>query len=401
MMRSLKRLLKAIRIDELFLLAILLAFAMLVKRTILLPFTPFAMLQLHDQTLRYMDIQTVTLRTRVPFSAMRIFNPSLARHNGQLWMYARFRGDHQQQTSSPICPNTSLLDPMPCPTAKLEMVSFTARCPVSTEMRCLDALEVLPYPLRWDLAERFELVQVLGPEDPRTIDHHGNVFQLVNGPPQQPVPRSSAMYRTMAALDVSWHAPRLMKIQNVYPTIERPIDLVLNATMERIEKNWSPIMFVSDRVLRLSRLFQPHQVVDCDTQTGRCWHAATTNLKSDILAQFRLRHGYTAVHLGTNYIRASEGSLLAIAHLTKPVSRSLPPYLNLVYAISSSFPHPVIGISNVSLSLPTKARQPTIVWTSSLWRNNSEVVIGYTEDDSTAAFARSSLQELSSTLIDV
>eukprot|EP00730_Choanoeca_flexa_P005293 TRINITY_DN11920_c0_g2_i2.p1 TRINITY_DN11920_c0_g2~~TRINITY_DN11920_c0_g2_i2.p1 ORF type:complete len:157 (+),score=17.49 TRINITY_DN11920_c0_g2_i2:514-984(+) len=123
-----------------------------------------------------------------------------------------------------------------------------------------DALEVLPYPLRWDLAERFELVQVLGPEDPRTIDHHGNVFQLVNGPPQQPVPRSSAMYRTMAALDVSWHAPRLMKIQNVYPTIERPIDLVLNATMERIEKNWSPIMFVSDRVLRLSRLFQPHQV---------------------------------------------------------------------------------------------------------------------------------------------
>ncbi len=52
----------------------------------------------------------------------------------------------------------------------------------------------------------------------------------------------------------------VMKMQQTYPTVQAPVDLLLlDGAMSKEESHWSPVAFENDRVL-IARQFQPHQV---------------------------------------------------------------------------------------------------------------------------------------------
>jgi hypothetical protein len=53
-----------------------------------------------------------------------------------------------------------------------------------------------------------------------------------------------------------------MQLQQIEPKLGDPLDLILNTTMERIEKNWAPIYAPTITTIRLSRTVEPHEVSD-------------------------------------------------------------------------------------------------------------------------------------------
>eukprot|EP00730_Choanoeca_flexa_P019550 TRINITY_DN9555_c0_g3_i1.p1 TRINITY_DN9555_c0_g3~~TRINITY_DN9555_c0_g3_i1.p1 ORF type:complete len:403 (+),score=45.89 TRINITY_DN9555_c0_g3_i1:118-1326(+) len=328
----------------------------------------------------------------IDFSGRReIINPSLVRYKGQLWMYARFDGRRKYHGIDYICPNTSVVDRMPCPVHTVEYFSFIVRCRLGEDLRIRSKLEALPYPLRWDLAIADPGRDALGPEDPRLITYNDIVYAVFNGPPQRQL--------------VSNMTKICMKIQMVMPKLGDPIDLELtgpNAT--EVEKNWAPMMFRSPDVLRLSRFLEPHEVVDCNITSGQCLTIAMTSFSS-FFRPHMAKYGYQRLHLGSNYIRVDDHYYMAIAHAHSLNERTgARRYDPLVYLIQASWPHGVVAVRNSSLALllgSGETRWPKYTFVSSLFFNDltDSVVIGYNVGDRTASLAIASKQEMLATML--
>eukprot|EP00730_Choanoeca_flexa_P019549 TRINITY_DN9555_c0_g2_i3.p1 TRINITY_DN9555_c0_g2~~TRINITY_DN9555_c0_g2_i3.p1 ORF type:complete len:411 (+),score=26.62 TRINITY_DN9555_c0_g2_i3:3-1235(+) len=350
----------------------------------------------HSRTieLRWTDLQVPSW---IPFSIRTsIFNPSIVRHNGELWLYARYCGDRLENESDLLCYKHKPNEPFVCPVDNMRIVSFIVRCPISLGLEsCRAPLEGLPYPLRWDLAEAYANVRILGPEDARFISNGNQLFAVFNGPPQGKVAKGGALDRYMATLEDIWRAPRGMKMaQMALNASFDPIELSLEGKeMSFIEKNWAPMMFRSPDVLRLSRFLEPHEVVDCNITSGQCLTVAMTSFSS-FFRPHMAKYGYQRLHLGSNYIRADDRYYMAIAHAIMPNSPDYRRnYAALVYLVTADAPHRVVAVSNDPIQLPQR-RVKGFVYVSSLFREGDTVVIGYNVNDETASLAWTTIDAL-------
>eukprot|EP00045_Choanoeca_perplexa_P003323 m.29890 g.29890 ORF g.29890 m.29890 type:complete len:189 (+) comp11982_c0_seq2:737-1303(+) len=171
-----------------------------------------------------------------------------------------------------------------------------------------------------------------------------------------------------------------MQVQQIEPTLGNPLDLLMNTTMNRIEKNWSPLYAPSSDTIRLSRTIEPHEVVDCSLTSGVCWQVAVTSLAT-VFEKLRVQFA-PSFHLGTNTIRLDDGRLLGLLHA---VQRGKKHYTSLVYVLQAALPHRILAIGRRPLQLPLGQVDHGFVYTSSLFRAGNDVIVGYNVRDRTAS----------------
>ena len=52
-----------------------------------------------------------------------------------------------------------------------------------------------------------------------------------------------------------------MKVQQIEPEVKDPLELALNTTMNRLEKNWAPMYAPSSTTMRFHRFVYPENEV--------------------------------------------------------------------------------------------------------------------------------------------
>lgn len=102
-----------------------------------------------------------------------------------------------------------------------------------------------------------------------------------------------------------------------------------------------------------------------------------------------------ALHLGTNTIRLDDGRFLGLLHALPAGQKR---YYNIVYVLQSSLPHRIEAVGKTALMLQYGQMNHGFIYTSSLLRVGTSVIIGYNVNDRTASLAVVPLESL---LIDL
>eukprot|EP00041_Stephanoeca_diplocostata_P026844 m.731275 g.731275 ORF g.731275 m.731275 type:complete len:454 (-) comp23057_c0_seq28:2979-4340(-) len=308
-----------------------------------------------------------------------LYNPALVCFRSQLWLIGRHEG-RNQSGGWVDCPEHSLSGSLvPCPDSTLRMVSFVVRLPLTTSLIPAGMIESLPYMhFPWTTRALNSHERQLGPEDPRVMHINSDVWVATNGPPIGQLSNT----RTI----------RCMKIQQIFPVIGRVVDLDITGDMQRIEKNWSPIVAENGTYL-FSRYVEPHQVIRCTISSGRCTNVAHSR-NTDFFTSFKEFWKIKDIHLGTNAVKLPTGKYLAIFHgLSAVSSRS---YLNFAYTFAAHPPWKIEGVAATPLELPNGpiTSGAFVFSTNIVLLNATQAIISYTVKDRTASFASMAVADI-------
>eukprot|EP00039_Didymoeca_costata_P020402 m.341134 g.341134 ORF g.341134 m.341134 type:complete len:403 (-) comp19855_c0_seq1:29-1237(-) len=306
-----------------------------------------------------------------------VYNPGIYFVNNQAYLVARLEGKNGSLWTS--CPERSLTTPFPCPVKTLRMISFVVTCTLSSSLSPTSKLEGLEFNFRWDRVVTKTNERQLGPEDPRIFKWGSSHYVAVNGPPIRDVSNGRNV--------------RCMKIQQIFPNKGPPIDLDLIGSLDRIEKNWSPISEHLDGYL-FSRTLDPHRIVVCN-HSGICSNLVSTN-HSLFFKNWMRVWNLKAIHLGTNAVRLKSGHYMAILHgIGADVSRE---YLNFVYVFRGSSPWEIIGLGSEPLALPVGSIMSGYTFTTNLVLQSEKAIICYCVKDRTSSFFVTTIKNLTSSL---
>lgn len=202
----------------------------------------------------------------------QLYNPGLVCFGSKLWMIGRHEG-RNRSGGWVECPENSLTGPLvPCPVTTLRMISFVVRLPLTPELLPAGPIESVPYnDFQWKSFSINQHERQIGPEDPRMMHINSDVWIATNGPPS----RQLSNPRTI----------RCMKVQRIFPIFGPVIDLDIVGRLQRIEKNWCPIVHDHQNFL-FSRRVEPHEVVSCSTVNGTCTSLANSS-SNEFFAKFK------------------------------------------------------------------------------------------------------------------
>ncbi|EDQ85248.1 uncharacterized protein MONBRDRAFT_29395 [Monosiga brevicollis MX1] len=318
---------------------------------------------------RKFALEDVDLPMTINFAAThRLFNPTFvvtpSAPDGmlELRLFARFLGNNGSNTFQ-RCPLYDLHSSTPCPRQDLNGMSFITTCRLDAELRCIESLSVLPYNLSWSFAH-YPKWKIYGPEDQRSFVVGDRAFLTYNAPPRNPKP---------PPLDVR----RIMKVQQVYPRLLEPVDLVYSGTT-KTEKNWSPLRFdTKANEMLFSRFIEPHQVMGCQLQTGVC-HEVATFESQHILADVKRAVKIESFHLATNTVPLSPTEHVGILHGR---TSSFGYYVPLPYIVEVVPPFRVLGMARQKLRLPQESDSSRVYMHSLFQLNATHLILGYNVGD--------------------